>query len=123
MFPLIVSIGDMHMVDIVVQELEGDEDTENVYLVTPKSAVPATTVTAAVVDVAPGLSFLVVSGDAGGTPLAQEELEGDSDTDNMYLVTPKTLLADSAAPGTALTGYTFNTAQGPVLLVQLPGAA
>lgn len=110
-------------INLTVEELEGDEDTENVYLVTPKTAVPGATVSGAVVDVVPGLSFLVVSGDTGGTPLTQEELEGDPDTDTLYLVTPKTLLGDSAVPGVALTGYTFDTMHGPVLLVQLPGTA
>lgn len=109
----------MNTVDITVEELEGDQDTDSVYLTTPSESIPGDTLFGKVVQVVPGLSFLVVSGSTDGDALTTEELQGDADTDHKYIVTPKSMLGDSAMAGTALTGYTFQSASGPVLLVAL----
>jgi hypothetical protein len=111
-------------VPIFVEELRGepgDPDEANINLVLDKSGVPDGAVTIKRVDVAPGLSFLVVSTDTTGEALVKEELRGEPDDPteaNAILVAPKATVG--VAAHTPLQGTLYTRTGGSTLLIELP---
>ena len=103
---------------VTVQELVDDADGENVLLVVDEEHVPeGDKLSGNVVEVTPGLSFLVItdgqSGLGGEYPISVQELEGDWSETDVQLVISKE--AVSSPPGTRLPGLAYGTSLVVVL--------
>ena len=110
-------------VTLKVQELTGDQSAEEVYLVAPDAAVGGAETGAVlggkVLYIAPGLSFFVVTPSVEGAEheIAVEELEGDAEEGDKYLIVPKAVLGQGVLPGAELQATAYPLSGGDVALV------
>lgn len=106
---------------ISVEELTGDAVETNLYLTTPKEGTPQDSILSArLVNIAPGLDFLVIGRDVVGEGVTVQELTGDPDEDNNYIVIGKELVPMLQADD-ELTGTYYSGPNGGVLVVPLIG--
>lgn len=112
------------IISVKIEELQGDDNTRDVYLTVPRAAVGHTEVgqtlsASPTPSGVPGLSFLVITHDPNtGHQATVEELVGDADEATVYVNTPREMLGEDVSAGTSYDAVLTQRADGtPVLVV------